>query len=102
LTSHGAAEEGPLSLSCLTPYLACSVECRCAKTYKERYRLNIFAEMFNSFNIANLRGYSASLDAKNANPSAQVYAFGQPTQRVVQTFGSGGPRAVQLGARVSF
>jgi hypothetical protein len=71
-------------------------------SYKERYRLNIFVEMFNSFNIANLSGYSASLDAKNANPAAQVYAFGQPTQRVVQTFGSGGPRAVQLGARLSF
>jgi Carboxypeptidase regulatory-like domain len=70
--------------------------------YKERYRLNVFVEMFNSFNIANLSGYSASLDAKNANPAAQVYAFGQPTQRVVQTFGSGGPRAVQLGARFSF
>ena len=73
-----------------------------AFSYKERYRLNIFVEMFNSFNIANLSGYSASLDAKNANPAAQVYAFGQPTQRVVQTFGSGGPRAVQLGARLSF
>jgi hypothetical protein len=71
-------------------------------SYRERYRLNIFAEMFNAFNIANLSGYSASLDAKNANPAAQVYAFGQPTQRVVQTFGSGGPRAVQLGARFSF
>ncbi|HEX6897390.1 MAG TPA: hypothetical protein VF146_19055, partial [Bryobacteraceae bacterium] len=71
-------------------------------SYKERYRLNIFAEMFNAFNIANLSGYSASLDTKNANPAAQVYAFGQPTQRVVQTFGSGGPRAVQLGARFSF
>ena len=71
-------------------------------SYKERYRLNIFAEMFNAFNIANLSGYSASLDTKNANSAAQVYVFGQPTQRVVQTFGSGGPRAVQLGARFSF
>ena len=71
-------------------------------SYRERYRLNIFVEMFNAFNIANLSGYSASLDAKNPNPAAQVYAFGQPTQRVVQTFGSGGPRAVQLGTRFSF
>ncbi|HYM08850.1 MAG TPA: hypothetical protein VEU11_20025, partial [Terriglobales bacterium] len=71
-------------------------------SYKERYRLNVFAEMFNAFNIANLSGYSASLDAKNANAAAQVYAFGQPTQRILQTFGSGGPRAVQLGARFSF
>jgi hypothetical protein len=71
-------------------------------TYKERYTLNVFAEMFNAFNIANLSGYGASIDAKNANAAAQTYVFGQPTQRVAQTFGSGGPRAVQLGARFSF
>ena len=70
--------------------------------YKERYGLNIFVEMFNSFNIANLSGYSATLDGKSANPATQTYAFGQPTQRVLQTFGSGGPRAVQVGARFSF
>ncbi|HYM08846.1 MAG TPA: hypothetical protein VEU11_20005 [Terriglobales bacterium] len=69
-------------------------------SYKGRYRLNVFAEMFNAFHIANLSGYSAALDAKNANAAAN--AFGQPTQRILQTFGSGGPRAVQLGARFSF
>jgi hypothetical protein len=71
-------------------------------TLKERLKLNIFGEVFNAFNIANLSGYSFTLDTKNANPAAQVYNFGQPTQRVLQTFGSGGPRAFQLGARVSF
>jgi hypothetical protein len=70
--------------------------------YKERYRMNVFAEVFNAFNISNLAGYGATLDTKNANPAAQVYAFGQPTQRIGQTFGSGGARAVQLGARLSF
>lgn len=69
---------------------------------KERARLNIFGEVFNAFNIANLSGYSTTLDTKNTNPAAQVYNFGQPTQRVAQTFGSGGPRAFQLGARLSF
>ena len=49
-----------------------------------------------------LSGYSYALDTKNANPAAQVFNFGQPTQRVNQTFGSGGPRAFQLGARFSF
>jgi len=70
--------------------------------FAERGRLNIFGEVFNAFNISNLSGYSFTLDTKSANPATQVYNFGQPTQRVNQTFGSGGPRAFQLGARVSF
>jgi hypothetical protein len=70
--------------------------------YKERASLSIFGEVFNAFNIANLSGYSFTLDTKNANAAAQSFSFGQPTQRVNQTFGSGGPRAFQLGARFSF
>jgi len=35
-------------------------------------------------------------------PAGQTYAFGQPTSRVQQVFGSGGPRAIQVGARFSF
>ena len=70
--------------------------------YKERARLSVFGEVFNAFNIANLSGYSLTLDTKSANPAAQSFSFGQPTQRVNQTFGSGGPRAFQIGARFSF
>ena len=62
--------------------------------FKERYKLNVFAEGFNLFNIANLGGISNSLN----NPAA----FGVPTSRAGQVFGSGGPRAVQLGSRFSF
>ncbi len=69
---------------------------------KERAKLSIFGEVFNAFNIANLSGYSFSLDAKAADPTQQTFGFGQPTQRVNQTFGSGGPRAFQIGARFSF
>ncbi len=71
-------------------------------TYKERYRLSIFGEMFNVFNIANLSGYSFNLDSAAAPGRPQTYSFGQPTQRTTQVFGSGGPRAVQVGARFSF
>jgi hypothetical protein len=81
-------------------------------TYKERYKFNILAEMFNAFNISNLTGYSSTLDAKNTSPLCagntpqpgcpQTFAFGQPTQRVNQTFGSAGPRALQVGARFTF
>jgi hypothetical protein len=60
----------------------------------ERYELNVFGEVFNLFNVANLDGYGVNL----ASPSG----FGQPNRRATQVFGSGGPRAFQLGARLSF
>lgn len=63
-----------------------------AFSYKERYRLNLFADIFNAINHANLIGYTTTI-----GPS-----FGQPTARAAQTFLSGGPRAVQLGARFQF
>ena len=81
-----------------------SQDLRVTKTfaYKERYRLALFAEAFNAFNIANLTGYSTALDIANANPAAQTYSFGQPTQRAGQTFLSYGPRAFQIGGRFTF
>jgi hypothetical protein len=85
-------------------------------TYKERYRLLIFGEVFNAFNIANLSGYNFTLDAiapgctlaangysvAQSSGCNQSYTFGQPTQRALQTFGSGGPRAFQVGGRFTF
>lgn len=70
--------------------------------FKERYQFSVLGEMFNAFNISNLSGYSFTIDNKNPNAAAQTFAFGQPTQRVNQTFGSAGPRAVQVGARFTF
>ena len=60
----------------------------------DRWRLSIIAEVFNLYNAANLSGYSGDL----TNSSA----FGQPTSRASQVFGSGGPRAFQLGLRAGF
>jgi hypothetical protein len=79
-----------------------SQDVRLTKTfkYRERYRLSIFAEGFNIFNIANLGGYSFNLD--QVTSTNQSFSFGQPTSRAGQVFGSGGPRAFQLGARVQF
>jgi hypothetical protein len=71
-------------------------------TARERYKLSTFVEVFNALNIANLSGYSSALNTLSANPATQAYTFGQPTSRVLQTFGSGGPRALQVGARLSF
>jgi hypothetical protein len=57
-------------------------------------RLAVFVEVFNVFNIANLGGYSYNL--------SNTTTFGQPTNRASQVFGSGGPRAFQLGGRFTF
>jgi hypothetical protein len=70
--------------------------------------------MFNAFNISNLTYPSFTLDSLAAgctstvpngaftNCPSQTYAFGQPTGRIGQTFGQGGARAVQVGARITF
>jgi hypothetical protein len=57
-------------------------------------RISVSAEVFNLLNTANLTGFSGNLGDRNV--------FGQPTERVSQVFGSGGPRAVQLAARLGF
>ncbi len=72
-----------------------SQDVRLTKTFtiKERYKISVFGEMFNAFNIANLTGYSTVLNSAS---------FGQPAARAAQIFGTGGPRAGQVGARISF
>ena len=62
--------------------------------YKERYKLLIIGQVFNAFNISNLSGYSFDLSTPTT--------FGQATGRAAQTFGSAGPRAFQVAARISF
>jgi hypothetical protein len=64
----------------------------------ERFTIAIFGEIFNVFNIANLREYNLNLNQESPDQPA----FGQPTQRIQQVFGSGGPRAFQIGGRFSF
>jgi len=61
--------------------------------FKERYSLILYGQVFNAFNISNLSGYSFTLNTAG---------FGQPTSRAAQTFGSAGPRAEQIGARINF
>ena len=75
----------------------------------EKLRLNLIGEAFNLFNISNLTGFSGTLDravrplaAGGAASNPATYNFGQPTGRVNPVFGSGGPRALQFAARLSF
>ncbi len=80
-------------------------------SFTEKLKLNLIAEGFNIFNIANLGGFSGSLASAayirptttgavgRTNPSN---VFGQATARVSPIFGTGGPRAFQFAARFSF
>jgi hypothetical protein len=60
---------------------------------KDTFTLSLMVEGFNIFNVANLTGYSNILNQPN---------YGQPSARVGQVFGTGGPRAFQFGARLEF
>jgi hypothetical protein len=60
---------------------------------RQRVRLSLIAEVFNVYNASNLSGYSGDLTG---------VAFGQPTGRLTQVFGSGGPRAFQFATRLAF
>jgi hypothetical protein len=85
---------------------------RLSRTFniRERARLQLSAEGFNIFNIANLTRYSGTLDAyvrpavTGGTPTlpATGLLFGQPMDRVSAIFGTGGPRAFQVSARLSF
>ncbi len=59
----------------------------------EHADLSLIAEGFNLFNIGNLTGYSGTLNQPN---------YGQASARVGQVFGTGGPRAFQFAARLTF
>ncbi len=73
-----------------------SQDVRVTKTFnfRDHEKLAVFCEIFNVFNVANLGGYSFNL--------SNTATFGQPTNRASQVFGSGGPRAFQVGARFTF
>jgi hypothetical protein len=71
-----------------------------------RYRVQALVEIFNIFNNANFGGFSQTLDQGRLVGGQAVaplnFSYGQATERVGQSFGTGGPRAVQLGARFVF
>lgn len=73
-----------------------SQDLRVAKAFNlhgERFKLTVIGECFNVFNIANKTFYNDVLNAPN---------FGQPSQRVPNIFGTGGPRAFQVAGRFTF
>ena len=79
-----------------------------------RARLEALMEVFNLFNVTNIlgtttlnySGFANALVRDSNDPSLPGYLrssrFGTPVSTAGGVFGSGGPRAFQLGARVSF
>ena len=63
------------------------------RLHTERVKLSVFGECFNVFNIANLTFYNEVLNEPG---------FGEASQRTSNIFGTGGPRAFQLGSRLTF
>jgi hypothetical protein len=72
-----------------------SLDLRLSRAYSlgEHSRVSVIGEVFNLYNAANLMGYSGDLTSA---------AFGQPSGRFNQVFGSGGPRVFQVATKVSF
>jgi len=76
---------------------------------RERYTIQLIGEAFNIFNKTNILGvdnanYSGYFnvlvpDTTNPNYSSQ---FGTPVSTAGGVFGSGGPRAFQLAAKLMF
>jgi Carboxypeptidase regulatory-like domain/TonB dependent receptor-like, beta-barrel len=93
-----------------------SLDLRVSKSFTLGSRVTIepMVEVFNLFNITNIlgvsnvnySGFSNVLVRDSQEPGTPGYlrssAFGQPVNTAGGVFGSGGPRAMQLAARVTF
>jgi hypothetical protein len=93
-----------------------SLDLRLSKVFKlgERVTLEPIAEVFNLFNVTNVlgvsnvnySGFSNVLVRDSGDPSSAGFnrssSFGQPVTTAGGVFGSGGPRAFQFAARVTF
>jgi hypothetical protein len=93
-----------------------SLDLRLSKVFKigERVKIEPIVEAFNIFNVTNVLGFSKSnysgfsnvLVRDNNDPSSAGFlrssSFGQPVTTAGGVFGSGGPRAFQFAARITF
>ena len=88
-----------------------SIDLRLSKEFRlgERFTLEVIGEAFNLFNKTNILGtsknnYSGFFNAlvPDSNNPALSSAFGTPVSQAGGIFGSGGPRAFQLAAKLTF
>jgi hypothetical protein len=70
-------------------------------TFGDRYGFELIGEVFNLFNITNIRGFTASDYFGYAN-DISAPNFNQRLKTAGGFFGSGGPRAFQFAARFTF
>ena len=80
-----------------------SLDLRLAKTFRfgERFRLEPMVEVFNVFNTTNILGVSNTNYSGFGNALGTAN-FGQAVTTAGGVFGSGGPRAFQLGVKFTF
>ncbi|HKG46219.1 MAG TPA: carboxypeptidase regulatory-like domain-containing protein [Pyrinomonadaceae bacterium] len=93
-----------------------SLDLRVSRVFKigERWTIEPIAEVFNLFNVTNVLGVSnvnysgfSNVLVRDSNDPASAgfsrsSSFGQPVTTAGGVFGSGGPRAFQFAARVTF
>jgi hypothetical protein len=93
-----------------------SLDLRVSRVFRfgERWTVEPIAEVFNLFNVTNVlgvsnvnySGFSNVLVRDSNDPSSAGFlrssSFGQPVTTAGGVFGSGGPRAFQFAARVTF
>ncbi len=80
-----------------------------AFAFGDRFSLTLMGEAFNIFNVTNIlgtsnlnySGYYNTLSPDRNNPTFSS-SFGTPVSTAGGVFGSGGPRAFQLAAKLSF
>jgi hypothetical protein len=78
-------------------------------SFGDRYSLKLMGEAFNIFNVTNIlgtsnlnySGFNNTLAPDRSNPEFSS-SFGRPVSTAGGVFGSGGPRAFQFAARLSF
>lgn len=93
-----------------------SLDVRVSRVFQigERFTVEPIAEVFNLFNVTNVlgvsnvnySGFSNVLVRDSSDPSSPGFnrssSFGQPVTTAGGVFGSGGPRAFQFAARITF
>jgi outer membrane receptor protein involved in Fe transport len=93
-----------------------SLDLRVSKVFRigERFTIEPIAEVFNLFNVTNVlgvsnvnySGFSNVLVRDSSDPGSPGFnrssSFGQPVTTAGGVFGSGGPRAFQFAARITF